>query len=93
MRIRDLVVAILASGALLPAADWLTDGGNPQRTGWQKDEKILSTSTVAGMKPLWKIHLENQVRELHALFPPLIVGSLNVGGLEQGSRYRHGHQR
>src|SRR5260370_12022081 len=24
-------------------ADWLTDGGNPQRTAWQRDETILTT--------------------------------------------------
>jgi len=54
MRKRDLVVAILAGGAMLPAADWLTDGGNQYRNGWQKDEKILSKANVAGMKALWK---------------------------------------
>jgi outer membrane protein assembly factor BamB len=83
MRKRDLVVAILAGCSLLPAADWLTDGGNPQRTGWQKDEKILSKSNVAGMKAIWKIQLDNQVRELHALFPPLIINSLNFGGMNR----------
>ena len=80
MRKRDLVVAILAGGAMLPAADWLTDGGNQYRNGWQKDEKILTKANVSGMKPLWKIKLENEVRELHALFPPLIIGALNVSG-------------
>ena len=24
------------------SADWLTDGGDAQRTGWQKNEKILT---------------------------------------------------
>src|SRR3954462_621414 len=80
MRRRDLVVAILAGCALLPAADWLTDGGSQYRNGWQKDEKTLTKANVAGMKALWSIKLENQVRELHALFPPLIIGKLNVGG-------------
>jgi outer membrane protein assembly factor BamB len=80
MRKRDLVVAVLAGCVVLPAADWLTDGGNPQRNGWQKDEKILSKTTVAGLKPLWDLKLDNQVRELHALFPPLIIGALNVAG-------------
>jgi outer membrane protein assembly factor BamB len=80
MRKRDLVVAILAGGAMLPAADWLTDGGNQYRNGWQKDEKILTKANVSGMKALWNIKLENEVRELHALFPPLIIGALNVSG-------------
>lgn len=80
MRKRDLVVAILAGCAVLPAADWLTDGGNPQRNGWQKDEKILSTASAPGMKLLWKLQLPNEVRELHALFPPLIIGAVDVNG-------------
>ena len=43
---RSLVIAAALSGLLsLSGADWLTDGGNPQRTAWQKDEKILSVGT------------------------------------------------
>lgn len=63
---------------LSQAADWLTDGGNQQRTAWQKDEKILSKSNVKDMKLLWKIHLDNQPRQMHSLFPPLIVGKVNT---------------
>ena len=78
MRKRDLVVVILAGGAMLPAADWLTDGGNQYRNGWQKDEKILSKDNVKGMKALWNLKLDNEPRELHSLFPPLIVGQINT---------------
>jgi outer membrane protein assembly factor BamB len=59
-------------------ADWLTDGGNPQRTGWQKDEKTLSTSSVKGMKLLWTLQTGNAPRQMHALFPPLIAGSVTT---------------
>ena len=55
-------------------ADWLTDGGDPQRTAWQKNEHILTVSNVKGMKLLWKYKTDNVPREMHALFPPLIVG-------------------
>ncbi len=55
-------------------ADWLTDGGDPQRTAWQKNEHILNVSSVKGMKLLWKYKTDNEPREMHALFPPLIVG-------------------
>ena len=57
-----------------PLADWLTDGGDPQRTAWQKNEHILNVSNVKGMKLLWKYKTDNEAREMHALFPPLIVG-------------------
>lgn len=69
---------VLSSAALLPAADWPTDGGNQRRTAWQKDETALTTSTVKDMKVLWKIKLDNQPREMHSLFPPLIVDKVRT---------------
>jgi outer membrane protein assembly factor BamB len=67
---------------LAPAfcADWLTDGGDVKRTAWQRDEKIFSLSTVRDTKLLWKIKLDNEVRQMHALFPPLIVEKVNTSG-------------
>src|SRR5712692_3172188 len=61
-------------------ADWLTDGGNSQRTAWQKDEKILTTANVKNMKLLWKIKLDNEPRQMHSLFPPLIIERVNTPG-------------
>ena len=61
-------------------ADWLTDGGDPQRTAWQKNEHILNVSNVKGMKLLWKYKTDNEPREMHALFPPLIVGRVLTRG-------------
>src|SRR5215472_7623564 len=78
MRTTPVLIAVAAGCALSWGADWLTDGGNVQRTAWQKDEKILGTDTVKGMKLLWKLKLENEVRQMHALFPPLIVGRVDT---------------
>ena len=65
-------------------ADWLTDGGDPQRTAWQKNEHILNVSSVKGMTLLWKYKTDNVPREMHALFPPLIVGRvLTAAGPKQ----------
>ena len=69
------VFALSLGGVIAWGADWLTDGGDPQRTAWQKDEKILTTANVKDMKLLWKIKLDNQPRQMHSLFPPLIVGT------------------
>ncbi len=63
---------VAQSGAQM--AVWLTDGGHPQRTAWQKDERILTVANVKGMKLLWKFKTDNEPRQMHALFPPLIVG-------------------
>ena len=72
-----LPFAIVLASPLMHAADWLTDGGDPQRTAWQRDEKILSTTTAKDMKLLWKIKLDSQTREMHNLFPTLIVDKVN----------------
>ena len=59
-------------------ADWLTDGGDPQRTAWQRNETLLTKANVKDMKLLWKIQLDNQPRQMHNLFPPLIAGSVST---------------
>ncbi len=73
LRLFFLLVCVCLSGQ---AADWLTDGGGPNRTNWQKDEHILTKDNVKDLKILWKLKLDNQPREMHSLFPPLIVGSV-----------------
>src|SRR4051794_38177368 len=84
MRLMDLhgklvgLASLFVVCGLSQGADWLTDGGNQQRTAWQKDEKILSKSNVKDMKLLWKIHLDNEPRQMHSLFPPLIVEKVNT---------------
>src|SRR6516164_11140996 len=76
---RSLLIVVAALGSITAwGADWLTDGNNPQRTNWQKDEKLISTSTAKDMKLLWKLKLDNQPREMHALFPVLIVDRVNT---------------
>ena len=65
-------------------AEWLTDGQNPQRTAWQKEEKVFTTGNVKNMRLLWKIKLDNEPRQMHSLFPPLIVARVNTpGGLKE----------
>ena len=73
------VIGVLTlSWPMMWAADWLTDGHDPQRTGWQRDETILTTSNVANLKLLWKIKTGNEPRQMHNLFPPLIVQRVNT---------------
>src|SRR5262245_66113182 len=64
---------VLAIAVRVWAADYLTAGVDPQRTGWVKDEKIFTPQNVSGMKLLWKTKLESTPREMHNLFPPLVV--------------------
>jgi outer membrane protein assembly factor BamB len=74
------VLAAVAAGCMAgSAADWLTDGYDSKRTAWQRDEKILSAASIRNMKLLWKLKLDNEPRQMHSLFPPLIIGRLNTG--------------
>ncbi len=75
LKLRFWTAAALCCG-LLSAADWLTDGGGPRRIGWQQDEHILSKDNVKNLKILWKLKLDNQPREMHSLFPPLIASGI-----------------
>ena len=59
-------------------ADWLTDGGDIERTGWQKNEHILSTTSVKNMKLLWKTKLDNEPRQMHNLLPVLIASNVTT---------------
>src|SRR5579883_1252006 len=71
---RFVLLAAMTLGCVLAwGADWLTDGGNVKRDAWQRDEKILSASNARDMKLLWQLKLDNEPRQMHNLFPPLIV--------------------
>src|SRR3982751_6356494 len=84
MRISPFLLAVTSGCVLASAADWLTDGYDSKRTAWQRDEKILSTATAKDMKLLWKLKLDNEPRQMHNLFPPLIVEKVNTpNGVKQ----------
>ncbi|HVW84536.1 MAG TPA: PQQ-binding-like beta-propeller repeat protein [Bryobacteraceae bacterium] len=72
---RIFTMAALACG-LAYGADWLTDGYDAKRTAWQRDEHILNKDNVKNLQILWKLNLGNQPREMHSLFPPLIVSNV-----------------
>ena len=73
------VLILTALGCSLTwGGDWLTDGGNSQRTAWQKDDKVFNLENVKNMKLLWKLHLDNEPRQMHSLFPVLIIERVNT---------------
>ena len=57
-------------------ADWLTHGGDPQRTGWQKYETVINKESVKGFQLLWKLKLENEQKAMYSIFEPLIMGRI-----------------
>lgn len=70
-----LLTVTLCCGSAL-GADWLTDGGNHQRSGWQKDEHTLTKGNIKNLKLLWKVKTDVQPHALHALMAPLVVSSV-----------------
>src|SRR6516165_5412325 len=78
MRKLALLAAVAAGSIVTWGADWLTDGYDTKRTAWQRDEKIFSAASIKNMKLLWKLKLDNEPRQMHSLFPPLIIGKLNT---------------
>ena len=76
-KISYLILPALCS-AILWSAEWPTDGGSPQRIGWQKDEHILTKENAKDLQILWKIKFDNKPREMHSLFPPLIVENIKT---------------
>jgi outer membrane protein assembly factor BamB len=76
MKRASVVFFVFSLCAAMQAADWPTDGGNEQRTNWQKDETLLTKQNVANLKILWKLKLDNAPREMHSLLPALIAGQV-----------------
>jgi outer membrane protein assembly factor BamB len=68
-----LCVALVASTAPVNAASWPMFGGNPQRTGWAKDETKITKDNVKNLKVEWSVKLESKGKELNNLTVPVIV--------------------
>jgi outer membrane protein assembly factor BamB len=71
-----MLVPAFAAVALAWSADYLADGPDNGRTGWVRDEKVFNTTNVKNMKLLWKIKLDSPAREMHNLFPPIILSGV-----------------
>jgi len=58
------------------AADWLTFGGNPQRTGYAARETTIGPANAGQLKLEWSAKLSNTPKELNALTVPVIIINL-----------------
>jgi outer membrane protein assembly factor BamB len=88
-RLRKLLIAIALAGTfgasawLVMASEYLTVGGDNARTGWLKDEKVITNANVGQIKLLWKAKLPSTPRQMHNLFSPLIANvSTSSGPME-----------
>jgi outer membrane protein assembly factor BamB len=69
------LLALLLAGSAASANEWLTFGHDPERSGWNRDERALSPRTVSGLKLLWQTQLPVAVKDvaLASLTSPLIA--------------------
>jgi len=78
MRKIVFISALAFSCAIGWSADWLTDGGDSQRTHWQKDEKLISPATAKNIKLLWKLQLDSKPRVMTNLYTALITNRVTT---------------
>jgi hypothetical protein len=69
-----LLHVVAATG--ISFADWPTFGGDPQRTGWAKNEKIINKENVHTLELKWKRRLENKPKELTSLAAPIVADQI-----------------
>ena len=67
------LAAVVLFSSIGYGQNWLTDGGDIVRSGWQKDEHILTKDNVKNLKLLWKIKTDVEPHALHSLMTPLVV--------------------
>jgi hypothetical protein len=68
-----LTLSILACAMLVQADQWSSYGGDPQRTGWARTEKLLTKDSVKGLKLEWSLKLDNPMTELYGLTAPVVT--------------------
>lgn len=78
------LAAFVVGCSAVSAANWLTFGGDPQRSGWAKEETALTKANIKGLQLEWKLKLDNQAKELNALTVPVVINPVytNHGSFE-----------
>src|SRR5215471_1684838 len=78
-----LLVLTLASVPLV-GADWPTFGGDPQRTGWARQETLITRANAGTLELKWKLRLDNAPKELTSLAAPIVVDQVkNIHGIKE----------
>src|SRR6266481_5915610 len=80
LAILGLVAVSFAANPTRPSHDWLTWGGDPERSGWAKDETAISKDTAGKLELKWRLQLDNVPAEvvLSSLTAPLVVENVKT---------------
>ena len=82
----SILVCLLGAFAFTPVArsqgngapEWVTNGADAQRSGWQKNETKISPSTVKELQLLWTYKTDNKRMGLAGLLEPLILSDVST---------------
>jgi outer membrane protein assembly factor BamB len=72
----QLAAAICWTAGVAQPADWLTFGGDSQRTGYAVRETAITPANAGELKLEWSAKLANTAKELNALTVPVIIINL-----------------
>jgi PDZ domain len=73
-----MLITLLFVATSSPAADWLTLGHDPQRSGWANEETKPAVGKLAGLELKWKMQVKNEPRCLTALTAPLVATDVST---------------
>jgi len=77
---KKLLACLIGVPLIASAGDWTMFGGDPQRTGWARQETEISKSTAKNFGLKWKVKVENKQKALSALTTPIIVTGVETEG-------------
>jgi outer membrane protein assembly factor BamB len=60
------------------SAEWVTNGADMQRTGWQQHETKISTASVKNFQLLWTAKTDNKPSGLAGLLEPVILSGVST---------------
>lgn len=73
-----LALFSVLAAAGISMADWPEFGGDSQRSGWAKGEKILNRENVGTLELKWKLKVENVPKELTSLAAPIVTDQVKT---------------
>ncbi len=72
------VSLLLPAAHRLMAADWLTFGHDPQRTGWASEEHAISPENAGNLTLLWKAKVDSAAQGLWSLTAPVVAENVST---------------
>ena len=78
LRLVCFLCLLLSVSARVMAADWLTFGHDPQRTGWASEERSISPETAANLTLLWKTKIDSSAQGLWSLTSPVVAENVST---------------